>query len=109
MPNFFEHILTPIVTVLVWLIAGPRGWFSLRVIAASLIIPITWLVFALVRGAFIGAYPYGFVNVARYGYGTVMINVAGVVVIALVLCAIFWGIDWLIRRVTQRDTARAAA
>lgn len=102
--NLFEHVLTPIVTVLVWLIAGPRGWFSWRIIAASLIIPIVWLVFALVRGAFIDAYPYGFLNVATYGYGTVLTNVAGVIVIALVLCLIFWGIDAVISRLTRGRT-----
>ena len=90
---------------MVWLIAGPRGWISWRIIAASLILPIIWLVFALVRGAFIGAYPYGFLDVATYGYGTVLTNVAGIVAFAIVLCLILWGIDWVIRRVGQRASA----
>jgi hypothetical protein len=103
--NFFLHVLTPLLTFVVWLIAGPRGWISWRVIAASLILPIIWLVFALVRGAFIGAYPYGFLDVATYGYGAVLTNVAGIVVFAVVLCLIFWGIDWVIRRLSQRASA----
>ena len=103
--NFFLHVLTPLLTFVVWLIAGPRGWISWRVIAASLILPIIWLVFALVRGAFIGAYPYGFLDVATYGYGAVLTNVAGIVVFAIVLCLILWGIDWVIRRVSQRTSA----
>lgn len=103
--NFFLHVLTPTLTFLVWLIAGPRGWISWRIIAASLILPIAWLVFALIRGAFIGAYPYGFLDVATYGYGTVFTNVAGIVVFAIVLCLIFWGIDWVIRRIGQRASA----
>ncbi len=103
--NFFLHVLTPLLTFVVWLVAGPRGWISWRIIAASLILPIIWLVFALVRGAFIGAYPYGFLDVATYGYGTVLTNVAGIVVFAIVLCLILWGIDWVIRRVSQRTSA----
>lgn len=103
--NFFLHVLTPLLTFVVWLIAGPRGWISWRVIAASLILPIIWLVFALVRGAFIGAYPYGFLDVATYGYGAVLTNVAGIVVFAVVLCLIFWGVDWVIRRLSQRASA----
>jgi hypothetical protein len=103
--NFFLHVLTPLLTFVVWLIAGPRGWISWRIIAASLILPIIWLVFALVRGAFIGAYPYGFLDVATYGYGTVLTNVAGIVAFAIVLCLILWGIDWVIRRVSQRASA----
>jgi uncharacterized protein HemY len=59
----------------------------------------------LVRGAFIGAYPYGFLDVATYGYGTVLTNVAGIVAFAIVLCLILWGIDWVIRRVGQRASA----
>lgn len=103
--NFFLHVLTPLLTFVVWLIAGPRGWISWRIIAASLILPIIWLVFALVRGAFIGAYPYGFLDVATYGYGTVLTNVAGIVAFAIVLCLILWGIDWVIRRVGRRASA----
>ena len=103
--NFFLHVLTPLLTFVVWLLAGPRGWISWRIIAASLILPIIWLVFALVRGAFIGAYPYGFLDVATYGYGTVLTNVAGIVAFAIVLCLILWGIDWVIRRVGQRASA----
>lgn len=106
--NLFEHILTPIVTLLVWLIAGPRGWFSWRIIAASLVLPIAWLIFALIRGAFINAYPYGFLDVASYGYGTVLTNVAGILVFAVVLCLVFWGIDWAIRRLTSREQTAAA-
>jgi hypothetical protein len=107
--NFFLHVLTPIVTFVVWLIAGPRGWISWRIIGASLILPIAWLVFALIRGAFIGAYPYGFIDVAAYGYGTVLTNVAGIVVFAIVLCLVFWGLDTLISRFTQRERATVSA
>ena len=103
--NLFDHILTPLVSVLVWLFVGPRGWISWRVIGASLILPIIWLAFALIRGAFMGAYPYGFLDVATYGYGTVLTNVLGVVAFAIVLCLILWGIDWLIRRIGQRASA----
>jgi hypothetical protein len=103
--NLFDHILTPLVSVLVWLFVGPRGWISWRVIGAALILPIVWLVFALIRGAFIGAYPYGFLDVATYGYGAVLTNVLGVVAFAIVLSLILWGIDWVIRRVGQRTSA----
>lgn len=106
--NFCLHILTPIVTFAVWLIAGPRGWISWRIIGASLILPIGWLVFALIRGAFIGAYPYGFLDVITLGYVTVFTNVAGIVVFAIALCLIFWGIDALLVRLTQRKQMAAA-
>ncbi|MFM1966409.1 MAG: hypothetical protein RL134_2134 [Actinomycetota bacterium] len=106
--NLFDHILTPLVSVLVWLFVGPRGWISWRTIGAALILPIIWLLFALVRGAFIGAYPYGFLDVATFGYGAVATNVLGVVVFAIVLSLILWGIDWVIRRVSSARQLREA-
>jgi len=87
----------------VWLIVGPRGWINPRVIALSFVLPIAWLVFALIRGAIIDAYPYPFVDVVTNGYGTVMINVVGIVVFALILNLIFWGLDRLLR--TRRSRA----
>lgn len=103
--TLFNHVLTPLATALVWLIAGPRGWFSWRIIVASLIIPIVWLVWALARGAVIGAYPYGFLDVATYGYGAVATNVLGIVVFAVGLALILWGIDAVIRRVLRSRSA----
>lgn len=94
--NSLEHQLTPIVTVLVWLLVGPHGWINLKTCLAALIIPIIWLIYALIRGAIIGAYPYPFLDVVELGYGQVFINVGGVVIFAFVLMAIFWGIDRLI-------------
>ena len=101
--NSIEHQITPVLTVLVWLIVGPRGWINPRVIALSFVLPIAWLVFALIRGAIIDAYPYPFVDVVTNGYGTVMINVVGIVVFALILNLIFWGLDRLLR--TRRSRA----
>lgn len=103
--NLFDHVLTPLVSVVVWLLVGPRGWFSWRILVASLVIPIVWLAWALARGAVIGAYPYGFLDVATYGYGAVATNVLGIVVFAVVLGLILWAIDALIRRVMRSRSA----
>lgn len=100
--NSLEHQITPILTVLVWLIVGPRGWVNLRTIAWAFALPIGWLVYALIRGAIIGAYPYPFLDVVRYGYGTVFINVLGIIVFALVILLILWGVDKAITRLTRR-------
>lgn len=100
--NALEHVWTPILTVVVWLLVGPRGWINLRTIAWSFALPIGWLAFALVRGAVIGAYPYPFLDVARFGYGTVFTNVLGIIVFALVILMILWGVDRLVSMLTRR-------
>lgn len=100
--NSLEHQITPILTVLVWLLVGPRGWVNLRTIAWAFALPIGWLVYALIRGAIIGAYPYPFLDVVRFGYGTVFINVLGIIVFALVILLILWGVDKAITRLTKR-------
>jgi hypothetical protein len=91
-----EHRITPVLTVVVWLLVGPHGWINLKACLGALVLPIGWLIFALIRGAIIGAYPYPFLDVVELGYGQVFINVGGVVIFAFVLMAIFWGIDRLI-------------
>lgn len=101
--NSIEHQITPVLTVLVWLFVGPRGWITPKVMALSFVLPILWLIYALIRGAIIGAYPYPFLDVVTNGYGTVLVNVVGIIVFALVLNAIFWALD----RVLSRSRSRA--
>ncbi|MSO28123.1 MAG: hypothetical protein EXQ60_08745 [Candidatus Nanopelagicales bacterium] len=97
-----QHVTTPILTVLVWLIVGPRGWINLKVIALALIIPLTWAGFALFRGAVIGAYPYSFVDVATKGLASVLAFIAVIVVVAIILALVLMGIDAVISALTRR-------
>jgi hypothetical protein len=99
--NALLHIVTPTLTVLVWLIAGPRGWIAWSTIARSLIIPIVWVVYTLLRGAVIGAYPYPFVDVVKLGYGQVMLNIIGVAVLGVVVGALLKVIDALLGRLRR--------
>ena len=46
----------------------------------------------------IGAYPYDFFNVVKYGYTAVLINVVGIAVLGLVISFIYMGIDRLLQR-----------
>lgn len=100
--NALLHIVTPILTVAVWVIAGPRGWFSWRIVGAAYILPIAWLAFALVRGAVIGAYPYPFLDVVTKGYPYVLAYAGGIIAFAFVVLMALWGLDALARRATAR-------
>jgi hypothetical protein len=96
--NAFLHIITPVVTVAVWLIAGPRDWITWPTLWRSLVLPAVWVVYTLVRGAVIGAYPYPFIDVVELGYGRVAINLAVVLVIGVAVGAAYLGIDRLLVR-----------
>ena len=96
--NPWQHKVVPALTVLVWLIWGPHGWISWRLIPAALIIPVAWIVWALARGAVVGAYPYGFLDVATHGYGSVFTSIGGILVFAMVVALIYIGLDRLLAR-----------
>ena len=95
------HAVTPLVTVVVWAVWGPRGWITARLLPGALAVPLMWIVWMLARGAVIDAYPYGFANVVELGYAVVARNLLLVLVFALALAAAFWGLDVVLRR--RRD------
>ena len=100
------HLVTPLLTLGVWLVWGPRGWLTARLVPLSLVVPGLWIAWSLGRGAVVDAYPYGFVNVVDLGYAAVARNLAGVLVLSLVLAGVLWRIDLaLTRRLRRRTTA----
>ena len=108
--NLCNHVLTPLAFVLAWLLVGPRGWISLRVIAAGLVVPFCWIFLTLIRGAFVDAYAYPFVNVTKLGYAEVLINLSVIVVACCVLSLVLWGIDKLMYKLvgTQNESNQGA-
>lgn len=68
------HTVSPVLAVLGWLLCGPRGLVDRRIVALSVIYPLLWLAFTLVRGAIIDWYPYPFTDVTALGYAQVALN-----------------------------------
>ncbi|RZU19964.1 hypothetical protein EV645_2184 [Kribbella rubisoli] len=99
--DFLQHTAAPIMGVLGWLLFGPRGLVDWRIVGWSIVFPLLWLVFTLVRGAFVGFYPYPFVNVDEHGYGRVLLNCLVVAVLFLALAA---GATTLDRRLRRKTT-----
>ena len=89
--NTLLHQVTPILTVLVWLLVGPRGWVSWRTVLGALVIPLAWVAVMLLHGAFVLAYPYPFVDVAVLGYAAALVNIVG-----LAMAAGFLGLERLL-------------
>jgi hypothetical protein len=96
--NLLQHYVTPVITIAVWAVAGPRGRFSLSDTFTVFIIPIAYLAYTLVHGAIASVYPYGFFNVIKYGYASVLMLMLGVIVGGYVVALLYLGAERLLRR-----------
>jgi hypothetical protein len=99
--DFLLHTAAPVAGVLGWLLFGPRGAVSWQIVGWSIVFPLLWLVFTLVRGEFVGFYPYPFVDVGLHGYARVLLNCLLVAVLFLALAA---GATTLDRRLSRKAT-----
>jgi hypothetical protein len=93
--SLFEHYITPIVTVLVWVAVGPRGTYTFKETFKVFIIPIIYLIYTFTRGAIASVYPYGFFNVVKWGYPSVLTLVAEVIIAGYVVALFYLGVERL--------------
>lgn len=85
--NELVHTIVPAMTVIGWLIAGPRGLIRPRIVWMTLIFPAWWLAFTLIRGAIAHWYPYPFIDVTHLGYARALANCAWVSLLLLGVAA----------------------
>ncbi len=88
--NTLLHYVVPVMMLLGWLLLGPRPRISTRVILAALAWPALYLAYTLIAGAISSWYPYPFLDAATHGYGRVLINAVGVVVVLAAVGALLW-------------------
>ena len=79
------HVVVPLVAIVGWVAFGPRGRADRSLLLPSLIYPIGWLAYTLVRGAGVDWYPYPFLDVGLHGYPRALAACAGVAVLLLLL------------------------
>ncbi|MFM8921159.1 MAG: Pr6Pr family membrane protein [Candidatus Nanopelagicaceae bacterium] len=91
--NAFQHYITPVITVLVWLLIGPRNFFDFKMTISVFAIPTAYLAYTFSRGAIIDRYPYGFFDVIEYGYFSVATTLVMIYVASYVLALLFFGLD----------------
>lgn len=98
------HAIVPILAVVGWLMYGPRGLAPRRVMWLSLVFPVAWCVFTLIRGELVGWYPYHFIDVGVLGYAKVAVNCLWVAVLYLGVAAGLSTFDgWLARFAARAD------
>ena len=81
------HTVVPVLAVAGWALIGPRRRFSRRIAWLSLIFPVCWLAFTLIRGAIAHWYPYPFIDVTQLGYGLTAVNCVWMALLFLGLAA----------------------
>jgi hypothetical protein len=87
--NTIVHYVVPVLMVAGWLLFGPRPRIDRRAIGWSLLFPVLWLAYTLIRGAIWGWYPYPFVDVTAHGYAQVALNALLVTVVLGLVAALF--------------------
>lgn len=106
--NTLLHVVVPLLTPIVWILVGPRGLIRGSTIALALVLPLVWAAFALVRGAVVGAYPYGFLDVSANGLVSVLSFILVILVVAVCMALVMWAIDAGLRWTMQDASARTA-
>lgn len=87
------HLVVPLMTIVGWLVFGPRPRLPWQSLLHSLLWPVAWLAYTLIVGAMSGWYPYPFVNAAELGYLSVMVTSAIVTAIFIALAALLRLLD----------------
>ena len=92
-----EHIITPIFAVIVWLMVGPHA-MSFKKIPQYFIIPVIYVAYIAIRGAFDHQYPYGFLNAAKHGYANFLLTTLEIIVFGVILLIVMIPIDHALAR-----------
>ena len=75
------HVVVPLLFVTAWVAVGPRRQSTRAEVLPSLLWPLLWGAYTLVRGALVHFWPYPFIDVDALGWGQVLLNLAGVAVL----------------------------
>ena len=86
------HVITPAAWPAWWLWGRPAGALRWAHLAAVLPLPLLYCGFSLWVGSQTGRYAYFFIDVDRYGWGQVLVNITGLAAffIGLMAAAIAW-------------------
>jgi hypothetical protein len=108
--NLVLHYLSPLATVVGWLVLGPRPRITGGTVAWAMLFPVAWIGWTMVHGAQSRWYPYFFLNARDLGPTVALRNIGLVVLLALVFLLIYWAADrWLPKTAGLRRERTGAA
>ncbi|QTR05310.1 Pr6Pr family membrane protein [Saccharothrix algeriensis] len=91
--NLGFHYLTPWLSVLGWLLFGPRPRVDPATAARAAIWPVLWVAHTFAHGAITGFYPYPFLDVTGIGYAAALRNTLLVLALAVALVLVAAVVD----------------
>ena len=71
------HTATPVMMAIAWIFFDAKTDLTLKALPQIIVYPVAYTVYAMIRGAADGFYPYPFIDVAELGYARVLMNVVG--------------------------------
>lgn len=101
------HYVMPLLYVVFWLAFVPKGRLSVWTVPGMLLFPVVYSIYSMIRGSFVGWYPYFFLDVGEFGWGRVGINILGLTAAFAVLAMIFVLLDRALSRLPARGAPAA--
>ena len=71
------HTATPVMMAIAWIVFDAKKDLTLKALPQIIVYPVAYTVYAMIRGAGDGFYPYPFIDVSELGYARVLMNVVG--------------------------------
>jgi len=71
------HTATPVMMAIAWILFDAKKDLTLKALPQIIVYPVAYTVYAMIRGAGDGFYPYPFIDVSELGYARVLMNVVG--------------------------------
>ena len=92
------HVVVPVLYVLYWIVFIPKGTLNWKNGIKWAYFPMLYLIYSLIRGHFVGWYPYPFIDVPKFGYIRVFINSGFVLIAFMLFGALLIWIDGLLKK-----------
>lgn len=90
------HVILPILVPVVWLLCGPHGRISGRVVLGATVVPLLWLAVTMFRGPILDWYPYDILDVPGLGFGEVGAYITAILTAFMAIACLLWVIDRLL-------------
>lgn len=85
--DFLLHTANPVLVAAFWLIFAEKGRLAIADALYWALYPLAYCVYALLRGAASGFYPYPFLDVGERGFAAVLVT-AAIIAVAFVACGL---------------------